>query len=812
MIYKTYTQTGENSSLESIDSNRQANISTQEPAHTDSKADSTFTHGNQTSYERVPQELKDLPQWVVWRKEEREGKPTKVPYIPGTKRRASTTNPDTWASFESAVASCALGNFDGIGFVFSKDDPYCGVDFDDVIEDGIVDERVQREVAALESYTEYSPTRNGLHVIVKTDLALRKHRTKTDEGIGFEAYADSRFFTVTGDTLENTTNISISHSDNSLRECVEGYLGREAIGDDGEEETAILPVVPNKDPQGANDLTSDDLAILHRARSASNGDKFKSLFDDGDLSSYDGDHSAADMALCGLLAYWTGNDQEQMDRMFRSSALTRPKWDEKRGTNTYGERTIAEATKDKVTKPVDQPTGGILNTTDCGNAERFANLHGQDTRYVHTWGKWLIWDGKRWKEDDTERVLQYAKSTARSILAEASACADDQQRSTLLKWAKQSESRDRIQAQLLLARSEPGIAVTHQRLDQEHFLFNCENGTIDLKTGKRKHPSRGDLITKMANVTHDPTAQCPRWLSFLDRIMDGDQELIGFLQRFAGYSMTGDVSEQCLVFMYGSGANGKSTFIEVLCALFGDYFQKAPNSLIMAKKDGSGGIPNDVARLPGARMVVAAEVEEGNRMAEGQIKDLTGGDRITARFLRQEFFEFDPTHKLWIYGNHQPWIHGDDWGIWRRIHQVPFTVTISDDEKDPFLKQRLIEEELPGILNWCVQGCLDWQNEGLCPPAKVQEATEAYRSDMDLLGEFLEECTNIDVGKTLLKKDLYKEYDLWCKANGHHPLSNNRLTRQLKQRGYKERKSGGQRVWEDLVLKSSCTLGWSFEF
>lgn len=307
-----------------------------------------------------------------------------------------------------------------------------------------------------------------------------------------------------------------------------------------------------------------------------------------------------------------------------------------------------------------------------------------------------------------------------------------------------------------LAQSEPGIAVHHTALDSAPWLLNCRNGTIDLKTGTPHPHDRAQLLTKQIDVDYDPAAPAPRWARFIERITDGDPELATYMQRAAGYTLTGDVSEQCLFFCYGNGANGKSTYVETLAALLGNFWLKAPTEMLMQQRSGGGGVPNDVARLPGARMVVAAEVSEGGRIDEAKVKDLTGGDTLIARFMRAEFFEFRPVFKLWLYGNHKPQIRGTDNGIWRRIRLIPFTATIPEAERDPALAEKL-RVELAGILAWAVRGCLAWQAEGLTAPVAVKAATDTYRAEMDAIGAFLLDSCTIAPRLSASAGDLYKK-------------------------------------------------------
>ena len=368
-----------------------------------------------------------------------------------------------------------------------------------------------------------------------------------------------------------------------------------------------------------------------------------------------------------------------------------------------------------------------------------------------------------------------------TIYAEASRAADEDIRKRIAKHAMASESAHKLRAMLEMASSEPGIPVLPDQLDRDPWQLNVYNGTVNLRTGALE-PHRADhLITKLAPVSYDPDADCPLWLSFLDRVMDGDRDLIGFLQRAVGYSLTADTGEQCFFILHGSGANGKTTFLQAISALLGDYALQTPTDTLLIRR--GGGIPNDLARLRGARLVTAIEADEGRRLAEALVKQVTGGDKVTARFLHAEFFEFVPEFKLWLGTNHKPAIRGTDWAIWRRIRLVPFNVTIPPEEQDHQLGQRLLAE-LDGILAWAVQGCLDWQREGLNPPPAVVNATAAYRDESDPLGTFLEDCCILDDNARAQAGPLYDTYRQWCKSNGEDAVTSRRFSRQLDERGF----------------------------
>jgi putative DNA primase/helicase len=421
------------------------------------------------------------------------------------------------------------------------------------------------------------------------------------------------------------------------------------------------------------------------------------------------------------------------------------------------------------------------HATDLGNARRLCRLFGERIRYVYSWGAWLIWDGTRWAKDDTGAIDRLARETVRTMYAEAADIDDSGTRKALGRWALVSESASKLSAMVDLARAELGIAVHHTNLDTNPWVLNCLNGTLDLRTGSLYPHNHADLLTKRISVTYDPAATAPTWTRFLERITNGDLALADYMQRIAGYTLTGRVEEQCLFFCHGSGSNGKSTFVETLATLLGDFWQKAPTEMIMLQRNG-GSIPNDVARLPGARMVVTGELAQGRRLDESKVKDLTGGDTLVARFMREEFFEFRPVFKLWMYGNHKPNICGDDNGIWRRIRLIPFKATISDAEKDPALFEKL-KAELPGILAWAVRGCLQWQHEGLGTPPAVQDATESYRSEMDIVGTFLDECCVLDSSARANTTTLYKSFDDWCKTTGEHVLTQRAFGQRLDARG-----------------------------
>ncbi|MDI7245861.1 MAG: phage/plasmid primase, P4 family [Bacillota bacterium] len=442
-----------------------------------------------------------------------------------------------------------------------------------------------------------------------------------------------------------------------------------------------------------------------------------------------------------------------------------------------------------------------LNWTDLGNARRFLIAHGPDLHFCHPLQRWFVWDGARWKEDFTGEVVARAKDTVRAMYAEAASEEDDKRRKDLARHALRSEAAQKIRAMVELLKTEPGIPVLPEELDRDPWLLNCENGTLDLRTGELREHRREDLLTKVIPVSYDPNATCPQWYAFLDRIMAGRADLVTFLQRAVGYSLTGLTDERVLFILHGCGANGKSSFLETIALLLGDYAMRTTTDTLLARQQ--DGVPNDIARLRGARFVYASEAEEGRRLAEAKIKDLTGGDTITARFMRAEWFQFKPEFKLFMGSNHKPVVRGTDAAIWDRIRLIPFDVRIPEPERIP--RRELMarfQAELPGILAWSVRGCLDWQAHGLGIPQEVAQATGAYRAEMDVLAQFLEECCIVNPLAKAKAGDLYKAYAEWCEENGERPVSQRNFGMRLTERGFEPYRAGARRdrFWRGVGL------------
>ncbi|BDH62137.1 hypothetical protein MTP04_22670 [Lysinibacillus sp. PLM2] len=744
-------------------------------------------------FNSIPSELKALPQWILWRKEKRNGKDTKIPYqVNG--EMAQANNRRTWSTFATAVKFYMEGGYDGIGFVFSRQDNYIGIDIDKCVVDGKPNTFATEIIDTLDSYTEFSPSGKGIHIIIKGNLpqsVLGTGRKNTKHGL--EIYSYGRYFSFTGDR-ENSNEI-FERTD-ELAEVFEKYF------DDSDLQGRINLAEFEKD-----EIKISNESLWEKMFRSKNGDEIRSLYN-GNL--INDDHSASDLALCNHLAFWTGKSATRMDSMFRETGLMRDKWDviHFRDTNeTYGERTIGEAIKSTTTtilenreqfeefsfdfhngdaaEVVEEKLKKKFRLTELGNAERIAYEYGHVIKYVSDMG-WLIWDGKRWKIDNKKEIERITAKVLRSLYK-----SEDEMEQ---KWARMCERRNiRMNSIKDLMPLVPG---EREEFDRHKYLFNVENGIIDLKTGMLQQHDRELGITKITNVEFDEKAQCPTWEKFLDQIFKGDKDLIDYMQRLVGYSLTGDISEQSMYFLVGGGSNGKSTFVNTVKKLMGDYGAQTKSDTFIKKKE--TGANNDIARLSSARFVSAVESEEGEKLQESLVKTITGGEPILARFLRQEYFEFIPEFKVFFTTNHKPVIGGVDDGIWRRVKIIPFTLSLKPHERDKRLEEKL-SLEMPGILNWAIEGCLKWQQDGLKEPKVVVDATGQYKEDMDIIAPFLNEMCYIDEPKNeairIEAKELYNVYNSWCFKSGERTLGNRSFYRMLETKGFGKMKGAANKTY-----------------
>lgn len=769
-----------------------------------------FTNFND-KYSAIPQELKDYKNWVCWQAypdPKSHSGISKKPINPKTGGFAMPNNSDTWSDFETAVRQS--GKYSGIGFMFSNS-PFFGVDLDDMPQDiedyqnGGADNIISEFVNTLQSYTEFSQSKTGVHIICKGTLPEGRRKAKNDSG-GFEMYENGRFFVVTGNYCSEYGYIN--DCTESVKPLHSKYLGKAA------------EPKPNRQNITVNLNSVDD--IVRAACSAKNGSLFKALYS-GDFSAY-ASQSEADMAFCNMLAFWCGCDSEKMDAIFRQSGLMRDKWDRKQSGTTYGVITLQKAISGcsqtynpkqhndysisigngKVIQTVDEEKMRAYTFDDMGNAERFVDLFGENVRYCYTEKKWYFYNSMRWSVDNLGVILRMADKCVEAMKAEAKLYlqADEESGGDMAKAFEKhmKSSRSNKSKKAMLNEIEHHLPILPIQMDRYKMALNTPSGIINLKNGDVKAHNPEYYFTKITSVDCAEAADCPRWLAFLDDIFAGDKDLIRYIQKAVGYSLTGSTAEQCAFFLYGTGRNGKSTFIDVIRDVFGDYAANIQPETIMVKSSQSNAINSDIARLKGARLVTSVEPNEGVRLNEGLLKQLTGDDTVTARKLYSEEFEFKPEFKLWMATNHKPIIRGTDTGIWRRIHMIPFDVQIPEDKVDKNLTHKL-KAEMTGIFKWCIDGCLMWQREGLQMPAAVLKSVREYRREMDVISAFIEDKCTLE--GTVQASMLYAAYVSWADSNNEYCMSNTKFSTELAKR-FEKIKGRNYNYFTGISIRSEC--------
>jgi putative DNA primase/helicase len=445
------------------------------------------------------------------------------------------------------------------------------------------------------------------------------------------------------------------------------------------------------------------------------------------------------------------------------------------------------------------PSTSEENLTDLGNARRFVLQHHDRLRSVLTKKSypWFVWTGTHWEPDRTGEAMRLAKQTVRSIHSEAERTSDEEQRAMLQQHAFKSESAERIRATIDLAKTEPEISIREEQLDRDSWLFNLQNGTLDLTTGKLLKHKKTDYITKIVPIEYQPKARAPRWEAFLSEIFADDKALIGFIRRAMGYTLTGDVREHVLFFCYGQGRNGKSTFLEVLRELTSTYSIQADFATFQSSRN--EGPRHDLARMRGARLVTAIEAQADRSFDGTVLKQMTGGDTVTARHLYESSFEFRPQFKLWLAANHLPLVKEQTEAFWSRILMIPFTVVFPPHLRKKNLGRQLIKE-LPGILNWALEGCHEWRRNGLMAPDTVRRAITDYKEEYDIVGEFFRERCKLSRSEWTPRSALYQSFaDWWQETRGRNPLSHTAFNRLINERtDIRQSKRDNVRGWRGV--------------
>ncbi len=765
-------------------------------------------------YELIPDELKAMPRWVCWRAvpdPKSHSGISKQPVNPRTGGMARSNDPTTWTDFETAAAAAV--DYAGIGFMFYESG-YIGIDIDDRpseitdYRNGIRDNIFGQMNDVLQTYAEFSQSGNGVHFIGRGSLPDKDFN---NHDAGVEMYTGARFFVMTGNLCTEYVDIA------DITETVKPYYEKYRTRSKSKAQSAELPAgAPRQLPLAGSSMNAQE--VIDRASRSRQGQKFSALYT-GDTTGYNS-NSEADMAFCNMLAFWCQGDLQLMDEIFRSSGLMRDKWDRKQSGTTYGAITLQKAVDDlgaayaasgasdssdysvTIQKSMQQGAprtqGKMYRFDDTGNAERLFDAFGDMLRFCYTDKKWLYYYEGKWYTDNIGYIRQLADSATMLQEQERILYAHDEE---MLKAFDRhlKKSRSFAGKTNMIREAEHYAPILPQNLDRNKAVIGVKNGIIDLKTGELLPHDREAYLTKQCPVIYNPDAPEPKlWLQFLSDIFGGDPYMLDYIQKCVGYSLAGSTSEQCAFFLFGTGRNGKSTFLEIVRGILGDYATNIQPQTIMVNPKSGNAPSSDIARLKGARLVTSVEPNEGMRLDEGLLKQLTGDDVVTARKMFSEEFEFKPEFKLWMATNHKPLIRGTDTGIWRRIHLIPFEVQIPPDKVDKKLKYKLVKES-EGILKWAVEGCIRWQNEGLTMPQKVLEAVREYQHEMDVISAFLDACCMIGEGETKASK-LYAVYAKWAEEHNEYLMSSTKFGTELKRKGIVKKNMPDGRYYVGITL------------
>lgn len=759
----------------------------------------------------LPASLAPLAQchrWLHWKlihDPERPSKPRKVPINPRTGVACNPTDPAAWCTYQEAVDLAARTGL-ALAYVFHEGDGYFFLDIDNCRQaDGNWTQLALSLVSAFQGHAacEVSQSGNGLHIFGWASQ-IPDHACRNIP-LGLELYHTGRFVALTAagtsgfidaDTSAQLAAVVASFfpktsATRDVTDWTDTGQGSEGATEDDEELIRIMlasgkktaAATFNPDHVCFEDLWTADEEKLAKKWPSQGGD-----------CAYD--RSAADSALAALIAYWTAKNCERTERLMRRSALAREKWDSR---PDYMERTIlgACATVRNVAKPRElqqaltvgpaenHNLGVVASASDAEIsedriAEAFTNHYAGSMKFDHNRGKWFVYDDRQhWVLDEKRGAFHRARMACRAL----------GQGKRLLGKASTAEGVEK------LLRADPAFSVTSDAWDSDPMLLGVPGGTVDLRSGEVRPARREDMITRIASVA--PESATPTlWLQVLAQLFPGDPELVAFLKRFFGYVLTGSVREHALLFFLGPGGNGKSTVLNVMTRILADYATTATVETFMATAQDRHS--TDLAMLKGARLVTASETESGRYWAEARLKALTGGDPISARFMRQDNFTFLPQFKLLIAGNHPPRLRNTDEAMRRRLFIVPFRV--KPTTPDPKLDERL-RLELPRILAWCIEGCLEWQRDGLNAPESVRLASLEYFETQDIFGQWLAEKCDIGPAVRALPTPLFQSWVSFAHAVNTHPGDQRAFAGQLRARGFGEQLSSGQKFWTGLALK-----------
>jgi P4 family phage/plasmid primase-like protien len=786
-------------------------------------------------YAALPDAMRNAPRWIVWKSipnRDPSKKARKVPfYVSGVPRNGETDTPidrAKLAKFDAALAAWATGKYTGLGFALGDDGTgncWQGVDLDHLS----ARPELNAVGEALTGYTETSPSGDGMHAIGygAPFAAMGSNAT------GIEAYSSGRYFTVTGangsgvpvclaDTVNNFLRPLHSAATTSKKENGARTGGGEA------DETPFEMVNPDTVTHLRSALTfmrADDRDIWQK-----NGHRLKALGDIGrelwlTWSATSEKYDPQDASRTWDSFKPSHTSYKAIFKDAQDGGWVNPTSRAGRKASKHDSNRLMPVGDGNISTDsahFDVPTLGGADERDgtattrplseFGNALRMIDTHGENLRYVPELKNWIVFKDDSWQGGcGSALVKELVARMAYTVYTEGAQFRMDAAES-FAKWARNSQKAQIVNNTVKLLESESEVRLPLGQIDADTMLagFDQARCVLDLRTGVARDATTSDYVTKsLTPRTLGDASMAVRWLAFLDQIFDGDAELIGWLKRWCGYLLTGDTSEQILLFLFGQGANGKSVFAEVIRHILGDYGSTIPSEMLSESKKQAGGATPDLAALVGRRLALCNETEDGRALAESLIKSLTGGDSISARANYGAPFEFKPAFRLLVVGNHRPIIRGNDYGIWRRIRLVPFNRTFTEQERDPLLIDKL-KAEAQHILAWMVEGCVEWQREKLTVlPSIVASQTADYRKDQDVIGRWLDECVVFVDGAEVEKAELYDNYREWALANGLKPASNVSIGRRIPERGIAQRMSHGVRLWCGISLKPNKHASYS---
>lgn len=754
-------------------------------------------------FDIIPQELKQFKQWLLWKLENVNGRPSKVPYSI-TGRRASTTDPGTWGSFDEVKSKYEAGGYDGIGFVFTENDPFCAIDLDHCKEGGKIKKEAEEIIRKFNSYAEYSPSGEGVHIIIKAKLNGR-HNRKGD----IEIYDQKRYFTFTGQHIFFCP-LKIEERQKELEEFYK----------------EVFKVLPfdhpssrvereNKEDRTINitkKLINDVLGGLNSIRDTQ---EFVDLFNGNWQGRYPS-QSEADFVFVKLILKAT-NSENAVIALWLASKLYR----EKLEREDYIERTIKRAKEElrrelfrefeeiNIDERIDINKDGIFTIDrepepgDRSHAKILAMTFKEKLRWHSKEKRWYLWNGKFWEEKSEEGLIKMACERLKNVYKLKYLNTKEIEKiKKFIKYLEEAGKETKLKSAVNLLKGFDPILVEKEIFDQRLDLLNLENGVLNLNTFELEEHKAEYYFTSILPIKYDPQAKCPKWLEHLNLFIP-DPEIQRQLQRDLGFALYSVEHKHFFHIWYGIGANGKSTTENILKEVFGTYCKQGAQNLF--DDDRQYHHPTELADLKGGKLVFVEEREKNKDLTEAKIKTLTGGTLISARFMHGNFFTFRPTFLIVLVGNYKPNIKGTDFGIWDRVRLIPWNYTIPPEKRRPQNEVVAeILEEKSGILNWLLEGLKDWKADNSWRASDVKKATEEYRLEQDQVERFILSKCERDPHYTVEVKTLYEEYCNWCEEEKEgSPFSKRRFGEILKHKNLKQDREGKDRsrVWRGIRLK-----------